>query len=261
MVLTPRLKAVPTPARMVSFSRDGSHRNFSLDQEGDRLVLRLRTPKTGNNGAHPPIELCPLDIGSQQHILVSYRNGQLTAYKHGKLVHPVHALRGDFRNWDPMQLIFGDEVTGEYDWSGTLEGVAIYSRFIDADEAMETYKRYRKIHQSRKKIPSIDLTVTLVKKSRVRTLDEISPYREGLGMFKYKVNGVHAGVLAEKEIYVAHWLIMDNQTQPAAKRQPGAQLRLRVERFDDNPQLRSFFLGNDFNDGDALLADHYFAIE
>ena len=261
MVLTPRKKAVPTPARMVSFSRDEDHRNFSLDQKGDRLVMRLRTPKTGNNGANPPIELCPLDIGRQQHILVSYRNGQLTAYKHGKLVYSGDALRGDFRNWDPMQLIFGDEVSGDYDWSGTLEGVAIYSRFIDADEAMETFTRYLNIHRSRKKISSIDLSVTLVEKSRVPTLDEISPYREGLGMFKYKVDGVHAGVLAEKEIYVAHWLIMDNQTQPAAKRQPGAQLRLRVERFDDNPQLRSFFLGNDFNDGDALLADHYFAIE
>jgi hypothetical protein len=26
-------------------------------------------------------------------------------------------------------------------------------------------------------------------------------------------------------------------------------------------QFRSLFLGNDFNDGDALLTDHYFAIE
>jgi hypothetical protein len=125
---------------------------------------------------------------------------------------------------------------------------------------METYKRYLNIHQSRKKIPSIDLSVTLVKKSRVPTLDEISPYREGLGMFKYKVDDVHAGVLAEKEIYVAHWLIMDNQVQPVAKRKPGAQRRFRIERFDDNPQLRSSFMGNDFNDGDALWADHYFAI-
>jgi hypothetical protein len=261
MVLTPRLQAVPTPARMVSFSRDGRHRNFSLDQKGDRLVLRLRTPKTGNNGANPPIELCPLDIDRPQHILVSYRNGQLTAYKHGKLVYSGDGLRGDFRNWDPMQLIFGDEVSGEYDWSGTLEGVAIYSRFIHADEAMETFSRYLNIHRARKKVPSIDLSVTLVEKSRVPTLDEISPYREGLGLFKYKVVGVHAGVLDEKEIYIAHWLIMDNQVQPAAKRKPGAQLRFRVERFDDNPQLRSFFFRNDFNDGDALLADHYFAIE
>ncbi|MFP6903771.1 MAG: hypothetical protein VCG02_01035, partial [Verrucomicrobiota bacterium] len=125
---------------------------------------------------------------------------------------------------------------------------------------METYKRYRKIHQSRKKVPSIDLTVTLVKKSRVPTLDEISPYREGLAMFKYKVNDPDAGVLDEKEIYVAHWLIMDNQVQPVAKLKPGEKLRFSIERFDHNPQLRSSFLGNDFNDGDALWADHYFAI-
>ncbi len=41
------------PARIVSLSDGPYRRNFTLAQEGADLVLRLRTPLTGENGRHP----------------------------------------------------------------------------------------------------------------------------------------------------------------------------------------------------------------
>ncbi|MFT5123361.1 MAG: hypothetical protein ACI9QL_004899 [Candidatus Omnitrophota bacterium] len=260
MVVTPRIHAVSGPARIISYSKSERDLNFSLSQEDAMLVLRLRTSESGNTDEGMRFELCPLNIGTAQHILISYRDGQLTVYKHGTLIRSGDELRGTFESWEPMPLVFGDDLEGHHDWSGTLEGVAIYNRFIEAGEAMQTFQQYYAIHKSRAKISKIELDVTLVGKSTIPTLDEISPYREGLGMFKYKVNAVHSGNFSDKEIYIAHWLILDDETLSIANRKPGDRLRLKVERFEDNPQLKSFFCRNDFNDGDALFADHYFAI-
>ena len=35
------------PARIVTFSSDSGNRNFTLGQQNDSLVFRLRTPSTG----------------------------------------------------------------------------------------------------------------------------------------------------------------------------------------------------------------------
>lgn len=43
------------PARIVSISADAEHRNVTLGQMGDKLVIRLRTPAAGENGQKPEI--------------------------------------------------------------------------------------------------------------------------------------------------------------------------------------------------------------
>lgn len=45
------------PARIITFSADPERRNATLGQTGTRLVLRLRTPLAGDNGAHPELHL------------------------------------------------------------------------------------------------------------------------------------------------------------------------------------------------------------
>jgi hypothetical protein len=44
------------PARIVSFSKDTSERNFDLGQEQDQLTLRVRTPVSGPSGEHFRVE-------------------------------------------------------------------------------------------------------------------------------------------------------------------------------------------------------------
>ena len=43
------------PARIISISADAEHRNVTLGQEKDALIIRLRTPASGENGQKPEI--------------------------------------------------------------------------------------------------------------------------------------------------------------------------------------------------------------
>ena len=129
------------PARIVSFSTDGYHRNFTLAQEKDRLVLRLRTPRTGDNGMRPETTVCRLRAGKTHHVIVSYSPGRLTAYLDGNRVLDTAAVRGDFSNWSAQHLLFGDEYSDRRDWAGRLEGIAIHSRVIGAKEATQRHRQ------------------------------------------------------------------------------------------------------------------------
>jgi len=119
----------------VSFSRDSNERNFTLGQDGGNLVLRLRTVRNDKNGTNPQITLTRIVTGEPMHVVVSYRPGELLCCVNGKPVKKTGELRGDFHNWEPMTLILGDEVNGSRDWQGSIDRVAIRSRFLDADEA------------------------------------------------------------------------------------------------------------------------------
>lgn len=140
--LTPANITQVGPARIISFSESAYARNFTLGQEAGVLVMRLRTPNTDINGVNPEISFGEVQAGKTIHTLVSYSPGQLSCYVNGELVLSSIEVQGDLSNWEPMHLVFGDEWDGERDWAGRLEGIAIYSRALSAEEAKGQYARY-----------------------------------------------------------------------------------------------------------------------
>ncbi|MBD3884002.1 VanZ family protein [Phormidium tenue FACHB-886] len=68
------------PARIVSLSRDVLHRNFTLGQQADALVLRFRTATTGNAGSTElPIPGIFLNTKSH-HFVITYTNTVFNVY-------------------------------------------------------------------------------------------------------------------------------------------------------------------------------------
>ena len=130
------------PARIVSFSKDTARRNFTLGQQGKNIIMRLRTPRSGTNGSQ--VSVCQILRNKPMHLIVSYYPGILYCYLNGKLVYQSSAVQGDFSHWEPCQLIFGDEVSGDRNWVGKIGNVAIYSRFIGPKEAAFKYALYKK---------------------------------------------------------------------------------------------------------------------
>jgi hypothetical protein len=131
------------PARIISFSSSGYLRNFTLAQEGEYLVLRLRTPRTGSNGMNPETRLCRISPKRRHHVIVTYRDGELVCYLDGRQKTQSTHVHGDFANWDAKQhFLFGDEWSreGGRDWKGQLERFAIHNRFIGAAEARRRYQ-------------------------------------------------------------------------------------------------------------------------
>jgi glycopeptide antibiotics resistance protein len=58
------------PARIVSISQDYGRRNFTLGQSGADLIVRLRTPLTGENGVNPEFAFPDVFADSNPHQLI-----------------------------------------------------------------------------------------------------------------------------------------------------------------------------------------------
>ena len=124
------------PARLVSYSRNTSARNFTLGQQDADLHVRIRTPESGVNGFHPYLTVEGVfGRGGRQHIVVTYDGTEKRVYVDGTLRASSRALRGSFANWDPDHvLVLGNEATGLRPWRGRLGLVAVYDRALSPDE-------------------------------------------------------------------------------------------------------------------------------
>jgi hypothetical protein len=235
-LLTPRRTDAQARGQIITFSSGPHSRNFTLGQEGDRLVLQLRT------GSPEPtaraVKLCRLTAGKPHHVIVSYSPGRLWAALNGAPVPVSAAVQGDFSNWTAQHLLFGEEWDRSHRWDGELEGIAIHSRAIPAEEARRRYTWYVRRLALRKPAEQVVVQARLVKATPVPTLQAIAPYRRCLIANEYAVEKVVQGRYGPATIGVAHWAILDGKSLPN-DRKIGASYRLRLERFTDHPELES----------------------
>jgi len=143
--ITPQNLKQDGPARIVTFSKDTSNRNFTLGQEKTKYDVRLRTKKTDRNGM-PSVSSQNGQVKSQRtHVVYTKdKQGHGRLYIDGELSGQRQGL-GDFSNWDG-EMVFGlaNEVTGDRPWLGTLHSVAIYDRAITAEEVRVQFEPIRK---------------------------------------------------------------------------------------------------------------------
>ena len=71
----------------------------------------------------------------------------------------------------------------------------------------------------------------------IPTPQSILPYRHALVVNEYDVVTVVNGQYTAAKIRVAQWAIRDGAVLPDARKTPGAQAALTVERFDAHPEL------------------------
>jgi hypothetical protein len=258
--LTPREASVEGLRRIVAFSSGKSRRNFTLGQEGRKLVLRLRTGKTGANADRPQVDLFELTPGESVHVAVTYTPGRLRVYRDGESVLESGAVQGSFgMHWRPGRLVFGDEWGGGGAWPGELEGIAIYSRALPAETVREDWLRYRRLLAARPAVPRSVVRARLTARSEVPSLAQISPYRRALAVYAYDAVETLDGPPIEGPVRVARWVILDGDTLDAARRPPGRVERLVLERFADNPQLEGVYLSETLDGGPA--GPLYYAVE
>ena len=113
------------PARIVTLSRDGNVRNFTLGQEGDEWAVRLRTTKTNENGTSHDLEVRGL-TPSRVHIVVTWDGTALVVYVNGEEAKRA-GVPGDVSAWDSsFALGLGNEFEDRRDWSGMIRFVAFY---------------------------------------------------------------------------------------------------------------------------------------
>lgn len=128
------------PSRIVTFSKNSSHRNFTVGQEKTQYDVRFRSTKTSNNGIP---SLSP-DKGSVKteltHLIYAFsRDGKARLYINGALA-KEREIGGATSSWDDeTRLALVNEVDGNRPWLGELYLVAIYNRALRKDEIQRNF--------------------------------------------------------------------------------------------------------------------------
>ena len=118
------------PARIVSISADAEHRNVTLGQVGDNLIIRLRTPAAGENGQKPEVLVPGVFADTRQRTIgVSYRAPLLRVTvddrSYALSLAPGAAFFPDFTTENRYQIVMGGD-PHRYDWPywGIVVGLA-----------------------------------------------------------------------------------------------------------------------------------------
>ena len=131
---TPRLDQLG-PARILSLSRDTGTVNFSLGQQENKLVMRLRTPHHMPHG-DPQIELATLRTNTPYRLVFTHRPGETRAFLNGEEV-DIPNRAGDFRSWDEnTAFILADEHTGNRTWHGSIHRFELFNRVLPPETAL-----------------------------------------------------------------------------------------------------------------------------
>ncbi|MEM7201443.1 MAG: VanZ family protein [Planctomycetota bacterium] len=84
------------PARIVTLSRDPFERNFTVGQQGDALVLRVRCGATGKSAAkYEGVWPAALRAGVAQHFVVTYREGVMHLLRDGVPFGDPYSIRSE----------------------------------------------------------------------------------------------------------------------------------------------------------------------
>jgi hypothetical protein len=231
------------PGVIAAYSDAADDRRFALMQDGSELVFYLRTEDGPPNGERIP--LVPLDGPGPHHLVVSLRKGRLRAFLDGKPVAQRRGLDTRLRDWRPADLIFGSERGGPHLWRGTLEGIALYDRPLDAEEVADNARAYLDEVEGRTEVNTLDVRVRRSAASALPTLEEILPYRDALVVHEYEVLEVLDGDLGEPRIRVAHRALLNGETARAGPDAVGEVLELRLERLEDHPEVQDVYRADD----------------
>jgi hypothetical protein len=126
------------PARIFTLSADPYYRDLTIGQQGENLILRLRTPGTDLNGtrAHdaPFAELPGVfrTPAAWVEIHLAIEPGRLrlsAAPENGRPSHLETALAAQpLRDWDPSyRLALGGELTNERSWLGEIQHALVHT--------------------------------------------------------------------------------------------------------------------------------------
>ncbi|HTL12664.1 MAG TPA: LamG-like jellyroll fold domain-containing protein, partial [Bdellovibrionota bacterium] len=126
------------PARIVTYSIDTTNRNFSLAQDGDKYIFRLRTSDTDANGATFQLNSdngVPQTTAFQHVVFTRASGGAAALYVDGVVV-ASGSVTGTINNWNnTYRFGLGNEVTQNRIWNGDIALVAVYNRALSPAEA------------------------------------------------------------------------------------------------------------------------------
>ncbi len=114
------------PARILTISRDHSHANFTMGQQGTDLVVRLRRSADTPLGVPPYVIPDVFRERTPQAIEVIIRDDAISISVNGNVKLSQPLLESPFGYWDAeYRLALGNEFTWERPWSGEISAARL----------------------------------------------------------------------------------------------------------------------------------------
>jgi hypothetical protein len=128
------------PARIVALADEGDEPDFALEQDGQEFMLRI---KTDVQSPPSPARLTINSADTPLHLTMTYRYGELIAYRDGMEIARSKDQRGSLATWRSGPLTVGADAAGERPWRGIMEAVALYNRCLEPGEVARNARNYR----------------------------------------------------------------------------------------------------------------------
>ncbi|MBT7101346.1 LamG domain-containing protein [Candidatus Poribacteria bacterium] len=176
-----------------------------------------------------------------QHLVLTFHDETVRAYLNGSLAREWPPEHPPTANWTASPLVFGaaENAAGTWGpWRGTVEGVAVYNRALEADEIRANYAAYAARVASRPEPTTSAATGRLLAAPALPDPSQ-SPYKRAWAAFEYEAEQVHSGDVRPRRILVARYVWMDGEKLPAAHARPGDRHELLLEPYEANPQIHS----------------------
>lgn len=228
---------VSGPARIASSSKDWSLRNWTIGQENNKLVLRLRTTDNGTNGTNTTIELGEIELYKPYHLILSYVPGYLSWALNGEMGQSI-SLKGDLSNWEDLSMIFGNEFSGERSWYGEIQGIRCYACAFSPKEMKKHYREAQKTLEQLKPEKEIKVEAVVVENSSEPTIEQLKGqgYTRCLTTRQMRVTVSDEPLLpVGSEFVLKEWTILG--LQPINKRQEGSVYTLYLYDANAHPEL------------------------
>lgn len=139
--VTPAKANQTGPARIATLSKNGSERNITLGQDGDKFDVRFRTTKTNSNGIPSTSTAAKSLRPKLTHLIYTRdRSGRARIYLDGKMT-TEKMVPGTPANWDrSFKLALGNEHSKDRLWLGTYHLIALYNRSLSASEVRQHFQ-------------------------------------------------------------------------------------------------------------------------
>jgi len=221
---------------LLALSRGVGDRGVVVWQRGANLELILRRGKPGAGG--PAIRLATIGDAEPRYVGLTFSPGELTIYVDGERVRS-EVVPGDFFFWRGFELTLGAESGSAARFRGWLSRLRVWDRAVTAGEMRRSAAEAREASRTRLQIPVRRVEARLLARSRLPTLDEISPYTQAMVVEEWELVTTLAGEPPPARFRVARWALLDSRPAVVAVTPLQSVARLRLEPFRDQPQLES----------------------
>ena len=232
---------VSGPARIASSSKDWSSRNWTVGQEGDKLMLRFRTPQNGTNGTNNEVELGVIEENKPYHLVISYTPGTLLWCLNGEIKQST-AITGDLSNWENFPVIFGNEWSGERHWYGEIQGVHIYAYALSPKQMKYRYKSSKKVLATLMPEKITKLNVMILENSSEPSINQIKDqgYTRCLTTRHVRIEASENPELpVGKDLILKEWVILG--LQKINSRKEGKTYTLQLVDANEHGELQNEF--------------------